>query len=331
MSEGEFVEEPLLKLKSLQQTSNLVQVLKDKGYYTIESLAVESPHLLFERVGERVGFNLEKARQIVREARDSLKIEIMTAAELYEEEISRKCYSTGCVALDELLGGGIREQEITEFTGQFESGKTEICLSTVLVAAQNKVSSLFFDTEGSFSSKRLYEMARARGFDPKETISLINYAKVYGSEHLLFLLENAHKPIRERNIKIIVVDSLVSPFRAEYPGRELLAPRQQLINRCLRMLINYARVYHIAVITTEQVLASPIGYTYEVRPEVAAPPVGGYVVGHLVGNRVYLTMGPGSKRLATLIGSSYLPRRAVEIMISEAGIVDLPKESKPTG
>jgi DNA repair protein RadA len=166
-------------------------------------------------------------------------------------------------------------------------------------------------------------MAKARGLKPEETVSLVNYAKVYGSEHLVFLLENAHKPIRERNIKIIIVDSLVSPFRAEYLGRELLAPRQQLINRCLRMLINYARVYHIAVITTEQVLASPIAYTYDARPEVVAPPVGGYVVGHLVGNRVYLTIGPGSRRVATLIGSSYLPRKSVEFRISEGGIVDV--------
>jgi len=329
MSEEEFVEEPLRKLKSV--SPELASVLKDKGFYTLESLAIESPHVLFDRVGERVGFNLDKARQIVREARDSLKIEIMTAAELYEEEISRKCYSTGSKVLDELLGGGVHEQEITEFCGVYESGKTEICLTTALMAAQHAVSTLFFDTEGSFSAKRLYEMAKARGLNPQETIPLVSYAKVYGSEHFVFLLENAHKPIRERNIKIIVVDSLVSPFRAEYLGRELLAPRQQLINRCLRMLINYARAYHIAVVTTEQVLASPVAYTYNVRPEVQTPPVGGYVVGHLVGNRVYLTIGPGTRRVATLIGSSYLPRGSVEFAISRDGIIDVKEETKGQG
>lgn len=324
MSEVCYVEEPLLRLKSL--TPELVQILMDRGYYTVESIAIESPHVLFERVGERAGFNLEKARQIVREARASLKIEIMTAAELYEEEKSRKCYSTGSKKLDELLGGGVREQEITEFTGPYESGKTEVCLTTALVAAaQHKASTLFFDTERSFSSKRLFEMAKARGLNPEETCPLVNYAKVYSSEHLIFLLENAHKPIRERNIRLIVVDSLVSPFRAEYPGRELLAPRQQLINRCLRLLLNYARVYRIAVITTEQVLASPVGYVYDVRPEVLNPPVGGHVVSHMVGNRVYLTIGPGTKRVATLIASSYLPRAATEFMITKAGIEDVPE------
>lgn len=327
MSEAFCVEEPLHGLKSL--TPELAQVLKDKGYFTIESLAIESPHVLFDRVGKRAGFSMEKARQIVREARDSLKIEVITAAELCEEENSRKYYSTGSRRLDEILGGGVREQEITEFTGQFESGKTEICLTTALLAAaQHKANTLFLDTEGSFSSKRLIEMAKSRGFKPEETIPLIHYAKVYGSEHLIFLLENIHKPIRERNIKLIVVDSLVSPFRAEYPGRELLAPRQQLLNRCLRLLINYSRVYRIAVMTTEQVLASPIAYTYEARPEVLAPPVGGYVVGHLVGNRVYLTIGPGSKRIAHLIGSSYLPRAEALFMITEAGVTDI-QETKP--
>lgn len=322
--EEEFVEEPLRKLTSVPP--ELLPMLKNAGYYTIESLAIESPHVLFERVGERKGFDLDKARQIVREARSHLKIEIMTAAELYEEEISRKCYPTGSKSLDELLGGGVREQEITEVVGPYESGKTETVLTVALLAAAHfKASSLILDTEGSFSSKRLCEMAKARGLKFEDTIPMVHYAKVYGSEHLAFLLENAHKPIRERNIRLIMVDSLVSPFRAEYPGRELLAPRQQLINRCLRLLLNYARAYKLAVLTTEQVLATPIAYTYNVRPEVLNPPVGGHVVSHAVGNRLYFTIGPGSTRIATLIASSYLPRASVKFMITKSGIEDAPE------
>jgi len=322
--EGEFIKEPLLKLKSV--SPEFVPVLKDAGYYTVESLAIESPHVLFERAGERRGFNIEKARGIVREARGCLKIEIMTAPELLKEEESRLCYPTGSKSLDELLGGGIREQEITEAAGPYESGKTEIALTVALMAAaQFKANTLFLDSEGSFSAKRLCEMAEARGLKPEETVPLVHYSKVYGTEHLVFLLENAHKPIRERNIRIIILDSLVSPFRAEYPGRELLAPRQQLINRCLRSLLNYARVYKIAVLTTEQVLASPIAYTHDARPETLNPPVGGHVVSHLVNNRVYLTMGPGSARIATLIASSYLPRASTKFLITKAGVEDAPE------
>ena len=80
--EKEFQEEPLKRLKSL--SPDLIKVLKDKGYYTIESLAVEAPHLLYETVGARPGFTLERAKEMVREARNLLKIEIISAKELLE-------------------------------------------------------------------------------------------------------------------------------------------------------------------------------------------------------------------------------------------------------
>jgi DNA repair protein RadA len=326
MSE-EFPEEPLLKLKSLQQQPNLVQILKDKGYYTIESLAIESPHLLFERIGERAGFTLEKAKQIVHEARDSLKISIMSAAELYEIEKNRKRYTTGSKALDRLLGGGIPEEEMTEFSGEYEAGKTEVCETAAVLASAQGVNVLYLDTEGSFSPRRLAEIAEARGFKPDEILSRIHYGEVYGSEHLIFLIENAHKPIKERNIKMLIVDSLVSPFRAEYPGRELLYIRQPLINRCQRRLINYMRAYKLAVITTEQVMARPEATYGETRPEVLNPPIGGHIVSHAVSHRVYLVKAEGSKRVAHLIASNYLPRQAEVFMISKEGVTDVP-ESK---
>lgn len=322
----EFGAEPLKKIKTLAENPHLLEEFKDKGYYTLESIAVESPHLLYERIGERKGFNLEMARQIVREARSSLRIEIMTAAELLEKEKQRKTYTTGSKALDGLLGGGIHEEEMTEFTGEYESGKSETCMTIAMLAASQGVNVLYWDTEGGFSAGRLSQMAKARGLDPDKILPHVFYGEVYGSEHLLFLLENAHKPIKEKNIKIIIIDSFVSPFRAEYVGRELLATRQQLINRCQRRLINYMRVYRLAVVTTEQVLASPLGYTFETRPEVLNPPIGGHVVSHAVSHRVYLQKLAGKKRLATLVASNYMPRETVQFAITEAGVTDVTEE-----
>ncbi|MEM2385882.1 MAG: DNA repair and recombination protein RadA, partial [Candidatus Bathyarchaeia archaeon] len=148
----EFEVEPLKKIKTLAENPHLLEVFKDKGYYTLESIAVESPHLLYERIGERKDFNLDKARQIVREARSCLKIEIITAAELLEKEKQRKTYTTGSKALDSLLGGGIHEEEMTEFAGEFESGKTETCMTIAMLAASQGVNVLYWDTEGGFSA-----------------------------------------------------------------------------------------------------------------------------------------------------------------------------------
>jgi DNA repair protein RadA len=326
--EEEFEEEPLKRLKSVPP--DLIKILKDKGYYTLESLAVEAPHILFETVGARPGFTLEKAKEIVHEARNCLKIEIMDALQLYEIEKKRKRYTTGSKALDGLLGGGIPEEELTEFTGEYETGKTEICMTVALLAADQGVNTWILDTEGALSGKRLAEMAEARGLDVKKVLSHIYYGPVYGTEHLLFLLQNAHKPIKEKNIKIFIIDSFVSPFRAEYPGRELLHQRQPLINRCQRRLINYMRAYKLAVITTEQVMARPEALQYETRPEVLNPPVGGHTVSHAVSHRVYLQKPAGatSKRLATLVASNYLPRETVEFQITKAGIEDVKEEER---
>jgi DNA repair protein RadA len=328
MSEEEFPEEPLVRLKSLKDSPDLIKVLKDKGYYSIESLAVEAPSFLFEMVGPRPGFTIEKARQIVHEARDFLQIEILDAMQLYEIESKRKRYTTGSKKLDELLGGGIPEEELTEFTGEYESGKTEICMTTAILAATEGVNSWVLDTEGGFSGRRLAGMVKARGFDPSKVLPHIYYGAVYGTEHLLFLLQHAHKPIKEKNIKILIIDSFVSPFRAEYPGRELLYQRQPLINRCQRRLINYMRAYKLAVITTQQVMARPeAAPPYPVRPEILNPPIGGHTVSHAVSHRVYLEKPAQKtkKRLATLIASNYMPWATCEFQLTEAGVEDIPE------
>jgi RecA/RadA recombinase len=63
--------------------------------------------------------------------------------------------STGSKALDELLGGGIESQSITEIFGEFRTGKTQLC-HTLCVTAQlpkdqggleGKV--ILIDTEGT--------------------------------------------------------------------------------------------------------------------------------------------------------------------------------------
>jgi len=67
MSEGlegfEELRDPLLSVKGV--TPELAKLLRESGYETIESIAIEAPHVLFDRVGERKGFTLETARRLV--------------------------------------------------------------------------------------------------------------------------------------------------------------------------------------------------------------------------------------------------------------------------
>ena len=312
-------EDPLVKLGI---SPELAQAIRDAGYYTLESIAIEAPHILLERVGQRRGFDLKKAQELVRLARNKLKVQIMTAKELFEEEKQKETISTGCKALDELLDGGVRTGELLEVAGPYGVGKTEF-LHTLCVNAVNNngFTCLYFDTEGAFSARRLVEIAEARGFDSKEILDNVLFSKVYGSGHLIFLLENAHKVIKENDVRLILVDSLTAPFRAEYPGREFLAERQQKINRCLRALINYMRAYDLAAVITNQVLSTPVAYAYEARPETVNPPTGGHVLAHAPTHRLYFR-SVGATRIATLIDSNYLPWGEATFKISKAGVVD---------
>ncbi|GAI00205.1 unnamed protein product, partial [marine sediment metagenome] len=51
----------------------------------------------------------------------------------------------------------------------------------------------------------------------------------------ILLVKEATNLIREKNIKLIVVDSLIGHFRSEYIGRGTLATRQQTINAHLQV------------------------------------------------------------------------------------------------
>ena len=96
--------------------------------------------------------------------------------------------STGSKSLDELLLGGIETQAITEFYGEFGSGKSQIC-HTLCVTAQQPVEqgglgsgAILIDTEGTFRPERVDQIARARGLDPSEILKKVAICKAYNSE-----------------------------------------------------------------------------------------------------------------------------------------------------
>ena len=64
--------------------------------------------------------------------------------------------STGSKNLDGLLGGGIKTQALTEFAGEFGSGKSQLCHTLSVIANIPKEKGglggnvLFIDTENTF-------------------------------------------------------------------------------------------------------------------------------------------------------------------------------------
>ena len=86
--------------------------------------------------------------------------------------------------LDKLLLGGIETQAVTEFYGEFGSGKSQICHTLCAIARQPTEAVgldsnvIYIDTEGTFRPERLNQIARARGFDRTYVPKIVAVCKV---------------------------------------------------------------------------------------------------------------------------------------------------------
>jgi DNA repair protein RadA len=227
--------------------------------------------------------------------------------------------------LDNLLGGGIESQSITEFYGEYGSGKSQIChqlcVNAQLPLVQGGLggAALYIDTENTFRTERIFQMAKNLGLDPEDTIKNIIFAEAFTSDHQMFLLENADKVIKENNVRLIVVDSLTSHFRSEYLGREMLQERQQKLNKHMHRLIRMSRAFNAVAVVTNQVMSKPDAFFGD-----GIHPVGGHIVAHTSHTRVFLRKSArGAVRIARLVSSPYLPEGEGIFRVSENGIEDV--------
>jgi len=293
--------------------------LREAGYSSLEAIAIASP----QELAEATGISPSIAQKIIAAAREALDLGFKTADKVYEERLRVGRITTGSRNLDRLLGGGVETKTITEFYGELGTGKTQIChqLCVNVQLPKDKGGlegkALYIDCEGTFRPERIMDMAKAVGLDPKQTLRNIIYARAYNSDHQMLLAEQARDLIEEHNIKLIVVDSVTGHFRAEYPGREALAERQQKLNRHLHTLVRLADAYDLAVVVTNQVMARPDVFWGD-----AVMAVGGHILAHVPGARVYLRKLKGNKRVARLVDSPYLPESEAIFAITEEGIRD---------
>jgi DNA repair protein RadA len=298
--------------------STTADKLREAGFTDLMELAVASP----SDIAEAAEIGTTVAQKIIAEARRQADVgSFESGTVLLERRKKLGRITTSSKALDELLGGGIETQAITEFAGEFGTGKTQIA-HQVAVNVQAPVENgglnaetVYIDTESTFRPERIVDMAKAAGMDPQQALSRIHVARAYNSNHQMLLVGKAQELARERPIRLIVVDSLTSHFRSEYPGRGELAPRQQLLNRHLHELLRFGDTYNAAIIVTNQVSARP-----DILFGDPTRPIGGNIVAHAATYRVYLRKSKPPKRIARLIDSPNLPEGEAVFSLTTDGI-----------
>ena len=293
-----------------------VSKLKEVGFKTVESLGTATIRELVS-----AGIGQEMAERVIALARNATAITFVRGDELIELRKNVIKLTTGCSSLDTLLGGGVETQSLTELYGEFGSGKSQLChqlcVTVQLDEAQGGLNGgvLFIDTESTFRPERVQQIAPRFGVKPQDVLKGIVYAEAYTSNHQIVLLENADEVIKENNIKLIIIDSVTSHFRSEYIGREMLANRQQQLNRHLHKLVRLGRAFNTALVITNQVMASPDAFFSK-----AVTPVGGHIIAHMSHNRIFIRKGRNNMRIAKLTASPSLPEGEVPMRITERGI-----------
>jgi len=295
--------------------------LQAAGYSDIMSIAVATPVAL----ADAAEMTKQTATKAIHAARVVAKIGFKSGDDFLRDREATERIMTGSETLNQLLGGGVETKGITEAFGEFGSGKSQLgfqlAVNVQLPKEQGGLGGqvIFIDTEGTFRPERIVQLSQSVGIDAVQALKNIRVARAYSSDHQMLLVDKIDELIRNEavNVKLIIIDSLTSLFRAEFAGRGSLADRQQKINRHLHTLQRLADTHNLAIFVTNQVMANPA--IFFGNPTQA---IGGHIVGHAATYRLYLRKSKGTKRIARLIDSPHLPEGEAVFAVMTDGIRD---------
>jgi DNA repair protein RadA len=302
--------------------TTLAKKLREAGIDSPMELAVSSADDLAidARTTKEAAISYILSAQKLLRSSSLLDKELMTATEVLEKRNTLLRLTTGFDKLDKFLLGGIETQAVTELYGEFGSGKSQIChqlcINVTLPLDKGGLAgnTIYIDSEGTFRPERIFQMCKAANIDHKWVLDSVAVFKPLSAANLELLIKDITKYIKERNVKLIIIDSVTSLHRADYLGRGTLAERQQKIISMLHKLLRIVDIYNIAVVVTNQVVADPaVFYGDPVKP------VGGHTLAHSTTYRIYLKKA-GKNRIARMVDSPYHPAEECLFSITEKGI-----------
>ena len=293
--------------------------LRDAGYEELMSIATMSSGEL----GEVADLGDKKAQSIITESRKHLDIGFESGKDRFDQRKEMKRITTSSSNFDEVVGGGIETQCITEVYGEYGSAKTQLSHQLAVNVQMSEEDgglgreAIYIDTEDTFTPTRIEQMAEAKDMDVDEVLENIHVARAFNSDHQMLLTDQAQEICQNNDIGLIVVDSLTAQFRSDYVGRGELAPRQQKLNKHMTTLLRLANAHNIAVLVTNQVMSNPDQMFGD--PTKA---IGGHIVAHNSAVRLYLRKSKKDKRIARLVDSPYMPEGEAVFKVKDEGIID---------
>ncbi|MCI4326407.1 MAG: DNA repair and recombination protein RadB [Thermoplasmata archaeon] len=216
---------------------------------------------------------------------------------------------TGVGPLDQLLGGGLETDGLTELYGEGGSGKTLVCLeaATRLALADRWV--CYIDTEG-VSVDRLEAIAHGH---VEQVLQRLLLATPKSLAEQTSAVSAACSLARDgkRPVGLIVLDSATFYYRLTLSSDEEDAGRQAL-GRELAELVATAIASHLPVLFTNQVWRNQRTGDLE--------PLGGSFVNHAAKTVVRIDRLGGARRRAVLVKHRSLGEASAEFRITSTGL-----------
>lgn len=156
---------------------------------------------------------------------------------------------TGCGSLDKLLNGGLGFGDVLLVYGEAETGKTCLAIQCAVNAARLGFKTLFVDSDGTFSTKRLSQIAHHDLNEVAPQITLVKPASFKEQSLVIDRLDEYVTP----SIRLLTVDSVTSLYRAEMGEKEKTFALNRELGRQLACLAQIAKTRKIAVLLTSQV------------------------------------------------------------------------------
>jgi len=302
-------------------SADTIQRIMDEGILTVTQLLQYTTKELAEKIGSQE----KTVDKVITQAITQYGRIYESGLDVLERQKELWVLSTGSAEFNRILGGGLWSQGVTEVIGKYSSGKSQLCFTAAALVTQHPpdkderpAKAVFIDNEHTFEPGRVAQIAKARGYDPKQTLENVLLCDTNTTQHQRIVINTLDYILKDHNVKLVIVDGMLSHLRDEYIGRGMLADRQQILGQMLGKLLHIAKSHNIPVLLTNQVQADPSGSAFG-DPD---KPAGGHRMAHA--NKFRVRLWPGSKntKLVMVIDSSFLAEEKTRIAVSEAGVVD---------
>lgn len=204
--------------------------------------------------------------------------------------------STGCLALDTIMGGGLPFGRITEIYGDNSTGKSLIAAQLAAIAQQDGITVVYADTESAVSIK----IMEAVGVDIKNLI----YSAPDTIEEVFDLFQGAieSKATRAKDSKMLLIwdsvaaTSSTAEMDADY-GKASMGRHAALISQAMRKFTRLLAKEHVAALFLNQT-REKIGVMFGDNITT----FGGKAIGFHASVRIQLKIGAKIKEGGKIVG-----------------------------